>query len=245
MNVLVTYAHPNPHSFTHAVLEHLTKGLDDSPHTYRVNDLYASGFDPVFTRLDSIQFMHDSLPDDLLEEANPRKAVLAAARGPIRRFMARRWVRDKSNREIAQALAKRLPKDVRAQQALVADAEGLIFVAPVFWMGFPAILKGWFDRVFGYGFAYALTREGWRGDLNGRVPLLSQEKALIITPTFFREDDYDKGWRDAMDTVLCDWGLTMPGVKDAYHVYFHAVIAADNERRRAYLDEAYRLGRDF
>jgi NAD(P)H dehydrogenase (quinone) len=245
MKVLVIYAHPNPDSFTHAVLEHITKGLDDSPHTYKVNDLYASGFDPVFTSLDSIQFMHESLPDELLEEANPREAVLAAASGPIRRFMARRWVRDKSNREIAGALAKRLPKDVRAQQALVADAEGLVFVAPVFWMGFPAILKGWFERVFAYGFAYTLTREGWRGDLEGRVPLLSQEKALIITPTFFTEEEYDKGWRDAMDTVLCDWGLRMAGVKQAEHVYLYAVLAADDERRRAYLEEAYRLGRDF
>ena len=31
------------------------------------------------------------------------------------------------------------------------------FVAPVWWMGFPAILKGWLERVFAYGFAYTLT----------------------------------------------------------------------------------------
>jgi len=28
-------------------------------------------------------------------------------------------------------------------------------------------------------------------------------------------------------------------------VYFYAVVAASDEQRRAYLDEAYRLGRDF
>ena len=29
------------------------------------------------------------------------------------------------------------------------------------------------------------------------------------------------------------------------HEYFYAVVAADDEKRRAYLEEAYRLGRDF
>jgi hypothetical protein len=48
-----------------------------------------------------------------------------------------------------------------------------------------------------------------------------------------------------MDTVLCDWGLKMAGVQQAHHHYFYAVVAADDEQRRAYLEEAYRLGRDF
>jgi NAD(P)H dehydrogenase (quinone) len=245
MNVLVVYAHPNPDSFTHAILDHVTKGLDDSPHSYKVSDLYASGFDPVFSLQDGVQFMHESVPEALLEEANPREAVLGMARGPIRHYMARRWLRGKSTREIAGALAEQTPEDVREQQAMVAEAEGLIFVAPVFWMGFPAILKGWLERVFAYGFAYTLTREGWQGDLEGRVPLLSQEKALILTPTFFTDEEYDKGWRDAMDTVLCDWGLRMAGVKEAHHTYFYAVVAAGDEKRRAYLDEAYRLAKEF
>jgi Flavodoxin-like fold len=77
------------------------------------------------------------------------------------------------------------------------------------------------------------------------VPLLTQEKALIITPTFFREDEYDTGWRDAMDTVLCDWSLKMAGVKEARHVYLYAVVAADAATRKRYLQTAYELGRDF
>ena len=77
------------------------------------------------------------------------------------------------------------------------------------------------------------------------MPLLSQEKALIITPTFFTEEEYDKGWREAMDTIICDWGLTMAGVENAEHVYFYAVSAVDDATRAGYLDLAYRLGRDF
>lgn len=245
MKVLVVYAHFGPDSFTHAILEQVTKGLGDAGHDYKVNDLYAINFDPVFTLHDATQFLHESLPPELLEEARPAEAILASARGPIRRYMARRWLRGKDNKDIARAIQEHRPKDVREQQALVAEAEGLIFVAPVYWMGFPAILKGWFERVFAYGFAYTLNRQGWQGDLNGRIPLLSQEKALILTPTFFTEEEYDKGWRDAMDTVLCSWGLRMAGVKEAQHKYFYAVVAADDEQRRGYLEEAYRLGRGF
>lgn len=245
MKVLVIYAHHNPNSFTHAILEQVTQGLDDGGHDYKVNDLHAIGFDPIFRPQDAVQFAHESVPDELLEEMNPGEAVLELAGGPIRRLMAKRWLRDKSVREIVAEIGKHKPKDVVEQQELVAEAEGLIFVAPVFWMGFPAILKGWLERVFTYGFAYTLTPEGWRGDLAGRVPLLTQAKGLIITPTFFTEEEYDKGWREAMDTVLCDWCLKMAGVKEAEHAYFYAAPAVGDEVRRQYLAEAHRLGRDF
>jgi NAD(P)H dehydrogenase (quinone) len=245
MQVLVVYAHPNPNSFTHALLEQVTKGLEDAGHDYKVNDLYAIGFDPVFGPQDSVQFAHESVPEELLEEMDPRKAVLELARGPLRRYMAKRWLRDKSTEEIVRAIGDHKPRDVVEQQALVAEAGGLIFVAPVYWMGLPAILKGWLERVFTYGFAYTLTPEGWKGDLDGRVPLLTQEKGLIITPTFFTEEEYDKGWREAMDTVLCDWSLKMAGVKEAHHAYFYAALAVGDEGRRAYLHEAYRLGKEF
>lgn len=42
---------------------------------------------------------------------------------------------------------------VREQQR-VAKADLFIFVYPLWWGGMPAILKGWFDRVLAYGFAY-------------------------------------------------------------------------------------------
>ena len=60
----------------------------------------------------------------------------------------------------------------------------------MFWLAFPAILKGWFERVFAYGDAYALTPEGWQGEVKGRVPLLHHEKALVISTTLFSEADY-------------------------------------------------------
>ena len=245
MRVLVGYAHHNPRSFTHAVLEQVTRGLEDGGHAVKVNDLNAIGFDPIFRPEDGTQFAHESVPRELLEEMDPGQAVLEMAGGPVRRWMAKRWLRDKDVYEIVREIGKHKPKDVLEQQALVADAEGLVFVAPVFWMGFPAILKGWIERVFAYGFAYTLDPEGWKGNLGGRVPMLTQEKGLILTPTFFTEEVYDRGWREAMDTVLCDWSLKMAGVKEAHHAYFYAATSVGKKKRQGYLQEAYRLGREF
>ena len=52
------------------------------------------------------------------------------------------------------------PADVRAHQAKIARAEGIIFVAPVYWMGFPAILKGWLDRVWAVDVVFKLDQRG-------------------------------------------------------------------------------------
>ncbi len=52
------------------------------------------------------------------------------------------------------------PRTLIAQWEKLKNAQGLAFIAPVFWLHFPAILKGWFERVFAYGDAYALTSGG-------------------------------------------------------------------------------------
>ncbi len=43
---------------------------------------------------------------------------------------------------------------IAGQQAELAAAEVLILVFPTWWSGFPAILKGWFDRVWSPGTAF-------------------------------------------------------------------------------------------
>jgi NAD(P)H dehydrogenase (quinone) len=45
---------------------------------------------------------------------------------------------------------------VARHQRLVESADLLVLVFPLWWAGMPAVLKGWFDRVFTQGFAYGL-----------------------------------------------------------------------------------------
>jgi len=247
MRVLTVYAHHNPRSFCHAVLDQFTRGLDDAGHESEVVDLYAIKFNPIYGDHDLSFFAHESVPLDLLDETEFRERMVASSGGPIKRRLAKRLLRDKDLPELLRIVAKQKPKDVLAQQEKVAAADGLAFITPIMWMNFPAILRGWVERVFTYGFVYTMTADAWRrGDLSGRLPLMTHKKALIMTPTFFRESDYrDSGCGAAIERLVDDFGFRYPGIEQVEHVYFYSVMAVDEATRREYLQQAYRCGHEF
>lgn len=245
MRVLTVYAHPNPRSFCHAVLERFTRGLADGGHDADVLDLYALKFDPVFTDADMATWLHPDMPADVLEAMDPRRRVLEGARGPLQRFLARRLIAGKDNREVAQILRDNGPKDAAEHWRRVAEADALAFIAPVFWLSFPAILKGWHERVFSYGNAFALDRSGWEGHVRGRIGLLEHKRALLMLSTLFDREDYDSDWAEPMRRVLGDWSLQYPGIESVDVVYFYRAAVADATTIAGYLDQAYELGRAF
>ncbi|PIM67932.1 NADPH oxidoreductase [Streptomyces sp. JV178] len=49
---------------------------------------------------------------------------------------------------------KRYSDEVHAHMRRILDADAVVAVFPVYWQSVPAILKGWIDRVWNYGFAY-------------------------------------------------------------------------------------------
>jgi NAD(P)H dehydrogenase (quinone) len=245
MKVLTVFAHPNPKSFCHAILKQFTKGLEEAGHTSEVVDLYAIHFDPVFRTWDFASYVHESMPLEILDDMNLKQHVLDTAGGPIQRFVVSLWLRDKDSRAIAKFIHAHRPKDVRIQWEKVKNAQGLAFIAPVYWCHFPAIMKGWFERVFAYGDAYALTPVGWRGEMKGRVPLLNHEKALIINTTLFSEDDYKTSLEKPMTQIIDNWGLRYPGVKKVDHIYFYRAAVAGKETLQGYLERAYELGKTF
>lgn len=65
------------------------------------------------------------------------------------------------------------PFDVERQIADVAWADLVIAQFPLWWFGFPAILKGWIDRVFIYGGMYSGARRHDTGHCRGKKFLAS------------------------------------------------------------------------
>jgi NAD(P)H dehydrogenase (quinone) len=53
----------------------------------------------------------------------------------------------------------RLPEDIVSEQEKLRRADALIVQFPLWWYGLPAILKGWFDRIFISGFAFGKDAE--------------------------------------------------------------------------------------
>jgi NAD(P)H dehydrogenase (quinone) len=246
MHVLTVYAHPNPKSFCHAILEQFNEGLREAGHTSEVLDLYAIGFDPILRARDGPSWLTETIPDDMLDAMRLRESLLEDAGGPLRRFALQRILGNRDARGIIRLLRERYqPKDVLEQQQKIARAEALAFVAPVHFLSFPAMLKGWLDRVMTPGFAYDLTAEAWRGDINGRRPRLTHVKALILQTTIFDKRAYDAGLREAMRMVIDEFTLTYPGIRNVHHEYFYAVHGADEATRRGYLARAHTLGCEF
>jgi NAD(P)H dehydrogenase (quinone) len=94
--------------------------------------------------------------------------------------------------------------DVAAEQAKLLGADAVILQFPLWWFSMPAILKGWVDRVFAYGFGYGVGAHGgerW-GDRYGEGTLVGRRAMLAIT-IGGREPHYsDRGVNGALDDIL-------------------------------------------
>lgn len=65
-----------------------------------------------------------------------------------------------------------VPEDLRVEREKVEWADHIIFQFPMWWTSAPAIVKGWFDRVFAAGFAYGPGVYN-HGNLKGKKAMLS------------------------------------------------------------------------
>jgi Putative NADPH-quinone reductase (modulator of drug activity B) len=124
-----------------------------------------------------------------------------------------------------------IPPDIKAMQDDVSACDVLVVIHPIWWFGIPAVLKGWFDRVFSYGFAYG-------HDSRGVKPLLFGKKAVLINTAGAAEGPvYEAtGFGDAM-VKLTDQGIfRFVGMDILLRRTFYEVPAAPEARRREMLD---------
>ena len=142
MKVLIIYAHPNPMSFTHAVLDNFVRGLKEAGHQYEIVDLYKIKFNPVLQDKDSAFFVNRDMPEWLFRQMDMRKMIIELAGGPVRKLVAKLYIKNKSDDDLRELISSQKPRDVLAQQKKVAEADVLVFITQVIWMHFPAIMKG-------------------------------------------------------------------------------------------------------
>ncbi|MGI5147245.1 NAD(P)H-dependent oxidoreductase [Plantactinospora sp. CA-294935] len=95
-----------------------------------------------------------------------------------------------------------LSADIRAEQEKINRADTLVIQFPMWWFGMPAILKGWFDRVWHQGYAYGFRGPGgeWIGYGDG---FLAGKRALAVVtmggPSWFYGE---RGIHGAVDELL-------------------------------------------
>ncbi len=140
--------------------------------------------------------------------------------------------------DYAQFEHKPMPDDVRREQARVNRSDALMFVFPVWWWSFPAMLKGWFDRVWSEGWAYTFTPERSRG-------LLTYRPVLMLCVAGSRYVTYEKyGYDKAMRTQIDIGVMSYAGLTDVRSHFFYEVDD-DLESHEEHLRLAYDLGRTF
>ena len=70
MKYLIVYAHPNPKSFNHAILETISQELQKKKREFTVRDLYRIGFNPVLSTKDLLAIQNGAVPKDIKKEQN-------------------------------------------------------------------------------------------------------------------------------------------------------------------------------
>jgi NAD(P)H dehydrogenase (quinone) len=140
--------------------------------------------------------------------------------------------------DYAQFRGETMPAEVRREQARFDRCDAVAFVFPVWWWSFPAVLKGWIDRVFSEGWAYNFEPGLSRGRLKDRP-------TLVLGVAGSRESTYRKYRYDEAMRVQIDVGiLGYCGLRDVEtHVLFDVEQSGDNRSR--YLSEAREIGRRF
>lgn len=97
-----------------------------------------------------------------------------------------------------------LTDDVRAEYEKLLWADALILQFPLWWYTMPAILKGWVDRVYAYGFAYGVGEHSdthW-GDRFGEGTLAGKRAMLLVTTGGWEEHYSARGVNGPIDDLL-------------------------------------------
>jgi NAD(P)H dehydrogenase (quinone) len=133
-----------------------------------------------------------------------------------------------------------VPSDVEREQEKIGRADGIAFIYPVWWSDCPAKLKGWFDRVLTYGYAYI------RGDWGHRQKPAKVDRALILCPAGHTVEDLEQqGIAQAMRSVMLDDRIAGLGAKNAAMEILGGTTGDDGTIRRQHLERAYILGKTF
>jgi NAD(P)H dehydrogenase (quinone) len=133
-----------------------------------------------------------------------------------------------------------VPDDVKAEQEKINRSDALAFIYPVWWSDCPAKLKGWFDRVLTYGFAYLEHEKA------GRYTKIKVKKAIVICSAGDPVEHLEKiGIAESMRRIMIGERLLGAGVKEATMEILGGMMPNDNSFRERNLRTAYDLGKNL
>ncbi len=123
------------------------------------------------------------------------------------------------------------PNEILKEQQCISRANFITVIYPLWWAGFPAILKGYIDRVLSYGFAY----KNESGKIKG---LLTGKKVFIVTTLGNNLSNYEANdLLTAFQTIHRDEIFGFCGMEVMGHRFFEKVTTAEPAILAQYTNE--------
>lgn len=144
MNVFFVYAHEDPTSFGAALHNRALSYFEKHATTTTVSDLYASGFHAVAEKWD-----------------------FKVSGGAHKNYMF-------EQQRVSKDGGSMFAEDIQQEISRLRIADLVIVEFPLWWSAPPAMMKGWFDKIFALGVA-------WDGDHRYSKGLLKGKQVLVVT----------------------------------------------------------------
>lgn len=131
-----------------------------------------------------------------------------------------------------------LEPDLVKMQEAILKADHLVFVYPNWWGTYPALLKGFFDRVFlpGFAFKYRENSLFWDKLLKGKSARLI---VTMDTPKWY----YSLVYRSPGHHSLKKGILQFCGIKPIRITSFGPVKTSDEKQRQKWIKQIEKLGK--
>ena len=128
-----------------------------------------------------------------------------------------------------------IPSEIQFEQQLITQAKLITLIYPLWWMGFPAILKGYLDRVLTHGFAY-------KTDETGTVGLIHNKRMQQFITIGNNEQEYQKLCFDkSLNDCLINGLFNYCGIMDVRHQFFGDIHLIDEQARLAILERVEQI----
>jgi len=139
-----------------------------------------------------------------------------------------------SSADLAAVEGGQVSDDIRIEQEFIRNADVITFIFPIWWTQMPALLKGYIDRVFSYGFAYTYTDRISEGLLKGK-------KVFVFNTQNTPEALYEaKGMYQSLKQTTDDGIFRFCGMTVMEHRFFAAVPWVTSHERAQMIEQVKR-----
>lgn len=134
--------------------------------------------------------------------------------------------------DLQQIKNNQVPIDIKSEQQKIKQADLISVIYPLWWASFPAVLKGYIDRVFTSGFAYKYGQAGVTGLLTGKKVILHTTMGNTV------EEYEEKGLIEAFKSIQGQEVFGFCGMEVTDHRFYPQITLADEVKRDSLLKEA-------